>query len=751
MEDRTMMRTAVVLALVLAALANAAPAAHANGILVSETANRRGAPAVTLEAHTVKAKITDQVAEVTVEQVFRSRSRRQLEGTYVFPLPEGAVVSDFAMTMGGTMVKGEVVEARKARAIYERIVRRKKDPGLLEYLGRGLYRARVFPIEPGKALTIRLSFQQVLRDDAGTLEFRYPLATDRMNGRPVTSATVTVDIESGVNLKAIYSTTHRVEIKREGEAKARATYERTGARQQEDFLLYIGRSARAVGFSMLSHKAAAQDGTFMAVVAPQNEVADADRAGRDIVFVLDTSGSMSGEKIVQARRALVQGVQTLAAKDRFNIIRFSSASQSFRDGLLPATKETRAAALAWIQRIEAHGATDIHGALTQAMSLAQAERRCMIVFLTDGRPTVGIQDAGQLLASLAQANRHGARVFTFGVGYDLDVSLLDRVAEATGGARDYVAPNEDIELVTSRFLHKVSHPVLTNVTLRLGSGVHDVYPREIGDLFAGSQVVLFGRYREAGERTVVLEGSLDGKPVRHEFKALLRASEGPGYLQRLWGHRKVAFLLDEIRLHGAKPELTDEVVRLATKHAIVTPYTSGLVVEDHVETDNDLPFEESLGQSDAPFEGPVSDGSIGIGGGAGGAFPGRGGSRDLGTGGGSSAFWRPVPTLSRDARCKAHFPRPPARPPPTSRPADHPIWRSREPPPRRERSIRTVRRPTTAQRETHWSCRIGRDRQTDRSRRTGPNPSSPASATGRAAQAAPGSRQRCWTWPGRAP
>jgi len=648
-----MQRILFALAAFAASLFLLAPEAHGNGILMTGSGARAPTDArqtqVRLQSHRVAVKITDQVAHVTVEQVFRSRARRQLEGTYVFPLPEGAVVSDFAMTMAGKMVKGEVIEARRARRIYEGIVRRRRDPGLLEYLGRGLFRARVFPIEPGKDLTIRLSFQQVLHDDAGTLEFRYPLATDRMNGAPVQDVLVKVDIESRVDLKAVYSPSHKLEVKREGERKAQASFESHAKPQKHDFLLYVGRSPEAVGFSLLSHKEPAKDGTFMAVLAPQNEVAADERAGRDVVFVLDTSGSMQGAKIQQARRALAYGVRTLTEKDRFNVVGFASGVRSWRGSLVPWSEAARDAALLWILGLEAAGGTNIEQALRDALGMAQPDRRCMVVFLTDGKPTVGIREPALLVSRVMEANRRRARVFTFGVGYDLDVKLLDKIAASSRGVRDYVAPHEDIEVVTGRFFRKVAQPVLTDVTLDLGDGVYDVYPKHIDDLFSGTQVVVFGRYRKGGDRSVVLKGMLDGQAKAYGYTTKLRTDEpgapaGADYLERLWANRKVAYLLDAIRLNGETKEVRDEVIQLATAHSIVTPYTSGLVVEEselqglRVETDNDLPYEESFGQpgglSDKPFEGPADSGTISLGGGAGGAFKGRGGGRDLGTGGG---------------------------------------------------------------------------------------------------------------------
>jgi Ca-activated chloride channel family protein len=566
-------------------LALLAPPARANGIMVTGSpgegpGRQRLRTPVRLTQHRVDATVTDTVAEVTVEQTFFNDSGRQLEGTYLFPLPEGAAVGKFSMTMLGKMVQGEIIEAKQARRIYEGIVRRSRDPGLLEYMGRGLFRARVFPIEPRKDLTIKLTFQQVLPEDAGTIEWRYPLATDRMNGAPVDRVFVKVDVESSVDLKAIYSPTHTAEVQRSGDRAASVTYERSGLRQSKDFLLYVGRSPDAVGFSFLSHKAPAEDGTFMTVLAPKVEVKAADRVPKDIVYVLDTSGSMAGEKIQQAREALKYGVRTLDAGDRFDVIAFSTGVRPFREKLVQATPDVREAAAAWIDGLGASGGTNIAGALVEAMKRKSAGRLFMVVFITDGRPTVGDRDAAAILARVEAENAANVRVFTFGVGYDLDVALLDRIAEATNGARDYVTPGEDIEIVTGRFFRKVAQPVLSNVRVEMGEGVYDVYPQKLPDLFAGGQVVVFGRYRAAGERLIRLTGDVAGKPVTYDYEAKFRGGEGAGFLPRLWAHRKVAFLLDEIRLHGENEELVNEVVRLATRHAIVTPYTAGLVVED---------------------------------------------------------------------------------------------------------------------------------------------------------------------------
>ncbi len=608
-------------ALLIASMALiAAPTAQANGILTADTPGlvpdirrrrpphppRHRVPPVRLKAHSVKAELSDRIASVTVEQVFHNHSGRQLEGTYLFPLPEGAVVSKFAMTMFGKMVQGEIIERNEARRIYESIVRRRRDPGLLEYMGRGLFRARVFPIEAHKDLTIRITYQQVLPEDSGTIEMRYPLATDRLNASAVENVTVDVKVTSSVDIKTIYSPSHSVEIKREGEKAARVSYERSNRRQDKDLLLYVGRSPDAVGFSLQSHKEVGRDGSFMAVFAPRTKVDAKDRVPKDVVYVVDKSGSMAGPKMDQAKQALQYGVRMLRAGDRFNVIAFATNLYPFRDGLQDASKEMKEAAVKYIGTLEPGGGTNIDGALQESLKMRKDGRLFMVVFITDGKPTVQEVNPEVIVKNVEKANTGNTRVFTFGVGYNLDVRLLDRIAEATNGTRDYVTPGEDIEVVTGRFFRKVDQPALTEVELELGSGVYDVYPKRLPDLFAGGQVVVFGRYKQAGDRTVLLRGKLGKREIVYEHNTNFSDKDKAGYLPRLWAFRKVAYLLDEIRLHGENKELVDEVVKLATRYAIVTPYTAGLVVEEsEMAGRRDMPADARLRRARARFQGPA--------------------------------------------------------------------------------------------------------------------------------------------------
>jgi len=555
--------------------------ALANGIFVESTPPTREQPLppVRLKDHRVTATILDRIADVTVEQVFFNHSHAVLEGTYLFPLPRGAVVGEFAMTMGDRLVEGEVLEAGRAREIYNSIVRRRRDPGLLEYVGRSLFRARVFPIAPRKELRVRLSYQQVLPESAGTIELRYPLASKRLNHSAVESVVIDARFESAVDLKSVYSPSHRVAVMRDGERKARVTFEQGNVAADRDFVVFFGRSPDAVGFSLLSSKPAGRDGTFLAVLAPRLALDESDIVPKDLVYVVDVSGSMEGPKLAQAKKALRHGIELLREGDRFNVVAFSSDWKASWNELRAATGGAKQAAGSWIDGLQASGSTGLEAALSHALRMGDPERLFLVVLVTDGLPTVGIKKPDRILARVRDGNRAKARVFTFGVGYDLDVKLLDRIAEATGGERAYVAPHERIDAVTARFFRRVDRPLLTDVSVEFGPGLVQVYPKRMPDLFAGGQVVLLGRYAEAGSRTIRVRGKHRGQDVLYEYRGSLADSPKAPYLERLWAHRKIAFLLDEIRLHGENKELRDEVIALATRHAIVTPYTAGLVVE----------------------------------------------------------------------------------------------------------------------------------------------------------------------------
>jgi Ca-activated chloride channel family protein len=304
-----------------------------------------------------------------------------------------------------------------------------------------------------------------------------------------------------------------------------------------------------------------------------------------ITFVIDTSGSMQGEKIAQARAALKFFVESLQPHDWFDVVPFSTEARPFFPEPVPANAENRARAVALAGEIEAKGGTNIEDALARAMRAAGGATEDQVpitVFLTDGLPTVGTTDIDALLAQAAQRNPARHRVFVFGVGNDVNTRLLDSLAERTRGDRDYVREGESIEQKTGTLFEKLAHPVLTDVVLRIEDiEGFDVLPKTTPDLFKGSRLVVVGRYRGAGARAIRLEGRLAGQRREFLFEGTFPAdSRVHDFVPALWAQRRVAYLLDQIRLNGQRAELIDEITRLGKQYGLVTPYTSHLIVEE---------------------------------------------------------------------------------------------------------------------------------------------------------------------------
>jgi len=532
--------------------------------------------------HRVKVTIEGQVATTEIDQVFINPNPRQLEGTYIFPLPETASISGFSMWIDGKEQKGELLEKDKARKIYTDIVRSMKDPALLEYVGRDMFKASIFPIPARGEKRVRLMYQEICRADGGLVTYRYPLNTEKFSSRPLQDVSVLVDIKAKSPVKNVTCPTHKVEVITKSANHVRVGYEDKNVTPDRDLLLYYSLSKKEFALNFLTYRPEqGADGYFMMLLSPNLTV---DRiVPKNICFVVDKSGSMQGAKIKQARAALKFCVQSLREGDRFNVIPFGTEAETLFGSLEPATADNVKRATEFIGRVEAIGGTAIDEALSKALEMApQVDQPYMIVFLTDGLPTIGETREEVILANVARRNKGNVRLFVFGVGNDVNTHLLDKLAESNHGSRDYVAENEDLELKISSFYTKVANPVLSDLALAFtGVRVRDVYPKRLPDLFKGSQLVVVGRYEGSGSGAAQLTGKILGekKVIGHDVSFGAKVAEN-SFLSRLWAIRKCGYLLDQIRLHGEKKELKDEIVRLAKLHGIVTPYTSFLVLED---------------------------------------------------------------------------------------------------------------------------------------------------------------------------
>jgi Ca-activated chloride channel family protein len=554
---------------------------YSDGFIVPVPRPEERIPPLSVKYHRVNVEITRQVAKTSVDQVFINNHHRDIEGIFIFPIPERAAISEFAMYVGNQRIEGEILDRDQARQIYQDIVRRMKDPALLEYMGRNMFRARVYPIPARGEKRIQLSYTEILKAENNLIKYVYPLNTERFSLKPIEEVVISVKIDSSVPVANIYSSSHKVSIRKISETKATVGFEERNVKPDKDFILYYSLSQDDVGLSFLNWEEE-KENYYMLLASPAYTGRKEKLLNKNIIFVLDSSGSMSGKKIIQAKDAARFIIDHLDKNDKFSIIDFDDSVEAFSPELVAADSQNKSRALQFVDEIEDAGGTNINEALLQALKLTQAgDRPNYILFLTDGLPTVGVTRTPDILRNISQSNTFRSRIFVFGVGNDVNTELLDRISADNRGTSVYVEQGDDLEVAVSSYYEKISSPLLSDLKISFrGAEVRDSYPRNLPDLFKGSQLVLLGKFKGKGPVSVILSGKVGRKEKKFvlERQALTREVSFD-FLPRLWATRRVGYLLEEIRLQGETQELVEEVKKLGLKYGIVTPYTSFLVTE----------------------------------------------------------------------------------------------------------------------------------------------------------------------------
>ena len=534
--------------------------------------------------HHVDVKINGNIAETFIDQEFYNPSNSMLEGYYIFPIPKDAVLKDFSMDINGEMVNAELLDATKARQIYEDIVRQIRDPALLEYTGQGIFKVRIFPIESRSKKRIKISYREVLNSDNGMYEYIYPLNTEKFSARPLNSVRIKVDLSTNKEIKNIYSPTHSIDIVNKDNHNVVISFEEENTKPDIDFKLYYNTDNDDVGLSLLTYKSGNDDGYFLLSAAPSYIIDENQIDEKDITFVLDVSGSMTGQKLKQAKKALLYCISNLNRGDRFNIIRFSTEAYSLFGQIESTTEKNINKAEKFINELKAVGGTNIEEALNLALNEKRNSNQThLIVFITDGKPTIGETQDENLLKKIEKSNKENIRIFTFGIGNELNTHLLDKITEQTKAYRTYISENEDIEIKISNFYDKVQSPVLTSLSVSFSGGIRkfQTYPNNLPNLFKGSGITIFGRYSGSGNSVIKLTGMIKGERKSFSIKADFSSDNDEyDFIPPLWASRRIGYLLDQIRLNGEDKELVDEITQLAREHGIVTPYTSYLIMED---------------------------------------------------------------------------------------------------------------------------------------------------------------------------
>jgi Ca-activated chloride channel family protein len=528
------------------------------------------------------------------------------EGRIVFPVPAGSSVTDLVLSGGPETLEGRLLDADDATLIYEDIVRRLIDPALLRSLEGDLYEVRAFPVPPGEERAVSFTVTTPLLAEGQEAVVSVPWS--RMSPRPA-AGRVSVDVDVPWEVRSALAPGFELDEERIAEGALELGWESTASWTPDtDFRLHLSGGEGLVDTRLLAHREAGEDGYFSLLFAP---IVDADESvARDIVLVIDRSGSMEGEKMQQAIDAAEYVLAHLGADDRFAVVDFSRSIRTFDDELRPASDAQ--AGIDYVRDIDSGGNTNISGALEEGMGFLEGKRPGTVIFLTDGLPTVGIDSPDGILEVAERAAPERTQLFAFGVGYDVDTILLDGLAQAFVGSSHYVAPEQHIDTEVAKLFEQVSTPVLSDVVISIdGVETWDLAPAEVPGIFAGNQALLTGRYSGAGEATVTVTG--DAASGRETFVYEVdfpeRANEDPAIAQ-LWAQRRVADLLTELRIEGPRDSLIEEIVDVATQFGIVTPYTAYLAEEPELalrdEEAMDLFSEQSAALAEAPAAGQAA-------------------------------------------------------------------------------------------------------------------------------------------------
>jgi Ca-activated chloride channel family protein len=569
--------------------ASVASSAVADGLIIPIHPHLRVRGSWAVQYHRVNIKVRDQVADVSIDQAFVNTGNTMIEVQYVFPIPPAAAIDSLTLLVDGREFKGRLLTKEEARRTYEEIVRTKRDPALLEYVNYGMYRTSAFPLFPGKQVRVVVHYTDLCKKDGDVVEVFYPLNTEKFSSRSINEVEIRTDVLEKEPISAVYSPTHAVVIERPSPEHVIASYKISQDIPSTDFRLMYQPTKNSFGATVLSYRPEEkEDGYFLLMVSPTPRAEKSFVAPKDIVIALDRSGSMSGQKIEQAKSSLNFVLRNLNAADRFNVIVYNDTVDSLFENLVPSDHGTVEKAIGMIDRINAAGGTNIHDALARAIrsiSSSESDKRSRyILFLTDGLPTVGQTSENVILKDAAAANEQAkAHIFAMGIGYDVNVRLLDRLVGENRGVSSYVKEREALEPRISSLYSKLKNPVMTDLSITF-NGVRTTmtYPQSVPDLFEGDQIMLVGRYDGSGSAAFDVSGTYAGKHQAFHYSAdFARTSDrfSHAFLEQLWAVRRIGFLLDQVQLNGRSTEVVDELVRLSKKYGIITPYTSFLADE----------------------------------------------------------------------------------------------------------------------------------------------------------------------------
>jgi Ca-activated chloride channel family protein len=570
----------------------------------------------------VKAQISGFLSRVTVTQEFENPFKEKIEAVYTFPLPQNAAVDDMTMMVGDRTVRGKILRREEAQAVYEAAKNNGQTASLLNQERPNIFTQSVANILPGEQIKITISYVETLQYENGAYEFVFPMVvgpryipgepsgakgkgfapdTDQVpDGSVITprpapagmraghDVSLDVSLDAGVPIDALASKTHDVSIERAGDHQAHITLKDLATIPNKDFILRYDVAGAKISDAVLTH-ATGTGGFFTLILQPPERVTVEDVTPKELVFVLDTSGSMSGFPIEKAKETMKLALDNLYPYDTFNLITFSGDEHILFPQPVPATKENLAKAQAFLETRQGSGGTEMMKAIKASMDPSDQQDHVRIVcFMTDGF-------VGNDLEIIGEVQKHpNARVFAFGIGSSVNRFLLDNMAKYGRGEVEYVGLNDDGSAAARRMHERVRNPLLTDISIDWnGMTVSDVYPKTIPDLFGAKPVIVNGRYNGNGKGTIRLKGKMSGRDFVRDIAVDFSSPQSHDVLATLWARTRVADLMSQ-DFNGAqrgmmKDDVKQSIVQLGLDYRLMTQFTSFVAVEEMVVTDGGQP------------------------------------------------------------------------------------------------------------------------------------------------------------------
>ncbi len=540
-----------------------------------------------IKEHDVNVTINNGIAVTKITEVFHNTEKRQVEALYTFPVPKNASVANFSMWINGKEIIGEVLEKERAREIYNSYKQVRKDPGLLEQVDYKRFELRIFPIAAGADQKIEVTYYQELEVDHDEITYIYPLATvtqDVVNSNTTGRFSFQLEAKSSIPITQIESPSHESDIV---VADHSDNYKMVSLEQKEgslanDIVIHYGLSRPTSGIDLVTSKSGREDGFFYLTVTAGQEISKQD-IGMDYIFLLDISGSMSNSnKLSISNKSLNAFIGELGKKDRFELMTFNVQPYTLFNQLRDVNEQSKADATTFLGTQSARGGTVLAPALTTAYKYGNPDRPLNVIILSDGMTEQ--KERQQLMQLINQRPSH-ARVFCIGIGNEINKPLLEQMAHDSGGLAAFISGSDNFTRQAKAFRRKLMHPAVSNLALRFdGIEVYGITPAKIPNLYFGSPVRVYGRYKGSAEAEVILSGQVMGKDIQKAITLPFPGKDAANpEIERMWAQKQIDQLLKLADRKNNRQSIIGEIVQLGETFSIVSEYTSFLVLENDAE------------------------------------------------------------------------------------------------------------------------------------------------------------------------